>query len=236
MKTVLIVDDELLARERLKRLLAKMPGFRVVAEASDGLEVLPLLNQYRPDICLLDIHMPGLDGLQLANKLQSIQPAPAIIFCTAHDEHALQAFDYKAADYILKPIREERLLHALERAALLLNKPIEKSTDVLSVSTGSAVVRVAWSDILCLLAEDKYVTVVTAEARYLSNKTLKQFESEYADKLLRVHRNALVVINKVKGLVRTTDGYCVTVEGLEQRLDVSRRHAQRVRNMLTSEY
>ena len=229
---VVVVDDEPLARARLIRLIDDIDTFTVVAEADSGHHLDTLLEQYQADIVILDIHLPGLSGLELAATLSAANQPPAIIFCTAYEQHALAAFDYQAVDYILKPARKERLEAALQRAAALQESTQSREQPHLLIQNTDGLQRVPWADVRGLLAEDKYVTVLTATATYLSNTPLAQFEQEQGAQLLRVHRNALVVTENIIGLVRNEQGYSVQLQGLEKNLAVSRRHLAQVRRQL----
>lgn len=227
---VLVVDDEPLAQQRLNRLIENIAGFTVVAQASSGKDLEVLLSQNRIDICILDIHLPGLNGLALAANLNAMAKPVAIIFCTAYEEHALAAFDYQAVDYILKPARPERLEAALIRAAKLCADAA--SDESLLIEQGDSIQRIAWTNIRGFVAEDKYVYVLSSTAKYLSNSSLVQLEQQYPERLLRIHRNALIVSKHLSRLVRTEQGFKVELEGVEQNLAVSRRHVANLRRQL----
>lgn len=228
---VLIADDEVLARDRLARLVSQLEHFEVVAQLADAVEVVPSVVALQADICLLDIHMPELSGLEVACELARLEHPPSIIFCTAHDDYALDAFEYQAVDYILKPIRPERLAQALARAARL--KPAETQVPPsFVINDNSGTIPIRWDEVICLLAEDKCVTVVCVDRHYISSNSLKWFESEQPSRVLRIHRNALVTFNKIRELKREANDYWVYLEGYEAPLQVSRRHIAEVRRRL----
>ncbi|HNG78191.1 MAG TPA: LytTR family DNA-binding domain-containing protein [Burkholderiaceae bacterium] len=224
---VLIVDDEELARLRLRTLLADCvdPPVTVAGEAGSAAAALQWLAQQRADVLLLDIRMPGLDGLQLAQRLRAQPRAPALIFVTAHPEHALAAFEVQAIDYLTKPVRRARLQEALQRAAHWLQReaPAPSAFGALTVlslptaagasgaaPTGGVIVvhdrgerlRVPLAEVLYLKAEAKYVTLRTAARSYLLDETLAELEQRLDGGFVRVHRNALVAVAAVRALER----------------------------------
>jgi two-component system response regulator AlgR len=219
---VLIVDDEELARLRLRTLLADCvsPPVQVVGEAGSAAAALQWLATQRADVLLLDIHMPGLDGLQLAQRLRGLPRRPALIFVTAHPEHALAAFEVQAIDYLTKPVRRARLQEALERAAHWLQQESSAppsgfggmgaalpgapaaSGGVIVVHDRGERVRVPLSDLLYLRAEAKYVCLRTAQRSYLIDEPLSELEQRLDDGFVRVHRNALVAVSAVRALER----------------------------------
>jgi two-component system, LytTR family, response regulator AlgR len=215
---VAIVDDEELARLRLRTLLADCvaPAAQVVVELASAAATLQWLAQQRCDVLLLDIHMPGLGGLQLAERLRSVPNAPAVVFVTAHAEHALAAFDVQAVDYLTKPVRRARLQEALARVAQRIGQRpvVEPALRPPSVATTAADdqvivvhergerVRVPLAEVLYLKAELKYVTLRTAERIYLLDDSLAELAERLGTRLLRVHRNALVAVSAVRALER----------------------------------
>lgn len=229
---VIVVDDEPLARQRLRRLIDDIDGFAVVAEAATGEQLGELIAHTAASIVILDIHLPGLNGLQLAAQLAAAPIPPAIIFCTAFEQHALAAFDYHAVDYILKPARPERLAAALARAAAVHAVPPSVLPANIVLSHGDALHRLAWSDLRAFVAADKYVAVLTVSGRYLSNSSLVQLEQQYPTALIRIHRNALVVPEHIIGLVRTEQTYSLQLADIDQPLAVSRRHLPALRRQL----
>ncbi len=237
-----VADDEALARERLIDLLGQIGLVEVVGEAADGREAIEMVEKLRPDLLLLDIRMPRMDGLEAARHLGSFEHAPAIIFCTAYDEHALAAFDANAVDYLLKPIRLERLRSALERAGRFSRdvlREIEKSDSIsrershLCARVRGNLVLVPIADIDYLLAEDKYVVVHHAGNEVLIEEPLKALEVEFGDRFVRIHRNCLVALDKLAGLSRTTDGRVLAkLERVGAELEVSRRNLPALRKLV----
>lgn len=195
---LLIADDEAPARNRLRELLGELSHIQIVAEAKNGIEALNLSNTHQPDIVLLDIRMPGLDGVEAANHLQKMAKPPAIIFTTAFDNYAIQAFDMSAIDYLLKPIRLERLQTALQKArALLPNQleaiaPLSSQKTHFSISERGRILLIPVADVIYLRAELKYITVRTAEKEYLLEESLNNLEQEFHQTFIRLHRNCLV--------------------------------------------
>ncbi|MDO9365638.1 MAG: LytTR family DNA-binding domain-containing protein [Methylotenera sp.] len=200
---ILIVDDETPARTRLRELLADIGNVNVVTDAKNGKEALNLVNQMQSDqvqvdIVLLDIRMPEMDGIEVAGHLQKLPEPPAIIFTTAFDSYAMQAFDIHAVDYLLKPIRFERLQTSLQKARALLPGQIEALTPLnpqrthLSISERSRILLIPVADIIYLRAELKYITVRTAEREYLLEESLTRLEQEFSRVFIRLHRNCLV--------------------------------------------
>ena len=255
---VLIVDDEELARARLKTLVAECaePRARVVGEAASSALALGWLEHNSCDVLLLDIQMPGADGRQLSRLLRQRarpgHPAPAVVFVTAHAEHALEAFDLDAVDYLTKPVRRERLAAALQRVAQRraasngAAAPAAAGDEpVIVVSDRGRVVRVPLSQVIYLRAEQKYVTLRTAEHSYVLDEALADFEQRLGERFLRVHRNALVARHAVRALERrpaTADGdeeggegWAVQVAPLGEWLAVSRRQLTAVREALAAE-
>jgi len=205
MLKVLIADDETPARSRLKDLLTDIGNIEVCGEASNGIEVITLAEKLKPDVLLLDIRMPKMDGIEAARHLQTLAQPPAVIFTTAYDTHALAAFEMSAVDYLLKPIRLERLQVALHKAGKLLptqlseiNKLSAKRTH-LSISERGRISLVPVAEIIYLRAELKYVTVRTAQHEYLIEASLTQLEQEFGNTFIRLHRNCLVAVAYISG-------------------------------------
>lgn len=228
---ILLVDDEPLARERLSRLLQTLAPESEILEASTGEEALVSVAREQPDLLLLDIRMPGIDGLEVAAQLQQQAHPPAIIFCTAYDQYALDALNRQAAAYLLKPVREEKLRAAMAQATRLNRmqlasqgyKPIGRSHITSETSLG--VEMVAVTDVRCFIAEQKYVRVVHCGNSLLIDDTLKELEQEFAGVFLRVHRNALVAKAHVRRLRRDGEqGWCVVLADVAEEPAVSRRH------------
>jgi two-component system response regulator AlgR len=241
---VLLVDDEALARARLRTLLAdcREPAALVVGEADGALRALALAQHERFDVALLDIHMPGIDGLQLAAALRELPQPPLVVFVTAHAEHALQAFEVEAVDYLTKPVRLQRLQAALQKVERMkAARPAQQATpddgDWLVISERGRTVRVPLAEVLYLKAELKYVTVRTATATHVLDGSLSQLEDKFAARFLRVHRNALVARHAIRALVRHQDAeegdaWAVRLAGVDEPLTVSRRQMAAVREAL----
>jgi two-component system response regulator AlgR len=239
---ILIVDDEPLARARLAALLRDGGDVDIVGEAGDGHAALQAAARLHPDLILLDIRMPLMDGLETARHLSGFQPPPAIVFCTAYDEHALAAFETGAVDYLLKPVRAERLRTALERArrfgredglrlAAATGKPSRRGH--LCARVRGNLVLVPVTDIRYLLAEDKYVVVHHARGEVLVEESLKSLEDEFDDRFVRIHRNCLVARERLTGLIRAADGRIFAqVEGVDAALEVSRRNLPMLRKLV----
>jgi len=239
---ILIVDDEALARERLHDLVIELFPDSITIEAINGLDALTKVSEHSPEIILLDIRMPGMDGLELANHLLQLESPPAIIFTTAYQDHALSAFDANAVDYLLKPIRQERLKTAIERAtvvsqaklSLLNNSEGETSARThLSAMVQGNIRLIAVENIYFLKAEQKYVTAVWPGGEILIDEPLVMLEAEFSDQFIRVHRNALVAINHIEGLKKTSDGqHVIKLADMPIELSVSRRHFSDVKKII----
>jgi two-component system response regulator AlgR len=249
MLKVFIVDDEELARLRLRSLLQEpgMPPNQVIAEAADARQAGRWLAEHSCDVVLLDVQMPGLNGTALAAELQGRADAPAVVFVTAHPEHAVTAFELDAADYLTKPVRRERLQAALNRAAdrLKTRALSEDDSPVLVVNDRGRVTRVPVHEVLYLKAELKYVTLRTAEHTYVLDDSLAELEERLGERFLRIHRNALVARRAVRALERRSvpgededngkEGWAVRLQGLDEWLAVSRRQVAAVRQALSSD-
>ena len=256
---VLIVDDEPLARLRLRGLLEACtdPRVEVVAEAGSASQAEVALRESGCDLVLLDIQMPGPDGLQLARSLHTRATGPAVVFVTAHAEHALQAFELDAFDYLTKPVRRERLQAALTRVAQRLGEraaarqeppPEGEDSQFIVVSDRGRMSRVPLAEVLYLKAELKYLTLRTATQSLVLDGALSDFEQRLGDKFLRVHRNALVAKAAVRELQRHApisepaaldadgsegiDGWAVRIAKVDEWLAVSRRQVAAVREAL----
>jgi two-component system response regulator AlgR len=244
---VLIVDDEAPARHRLRDVLEDCSAelaVDIVGEADNGLDALNLAQQQPVDAVLLDIRMPGMDGLECASHLNQLLTPPAIIFSTAYDDYACQAFDLNAVDYLLKPVRADRLLRAISRAHSLNAATLDhlraihpKARTHLSVNEKGRVVLIPLADILYLKAELKYVTVRTAAREFLIEESLTRLESEFGESFLRIHRNCLVAsarIREIGKLAGEDDGHFLLLDGLDERLMVSRRQYSALREKIKS--
>lgn len=236
----LVVDDELLARERLMRLLEESGDHQVCGQASNGKQALLQVQELRPDVVLLDIRMPGMDGLEAARHLLNLEDAPAVVFTTAYGDHALEAFETQAVDYLLKPIHPERLKLALEKARRLtaaqltrLDGQADSARSHLCARNRGNLELIAIHDIIYLHADSKYVTVCAADRQILIEESLKSLEQEFTDRFVRVHRNALVASALIRGLEKDAEGHChVVLEGTSERLEVSRRQLPEVRKRI----
>lgn len=239
---ILIADDEPLARERLRSMLGELGGHEVIAEAGNGRETVELAAQVHPDVVLLDIAMPVLDGLEAARHLGALGLPPAVVFCTAFDEHALSAFDAAAVDYLVKPVRSERLAAALERARrygagqrheqLAAAAHSVRRTHLCARLRGSLRL-IPLDDVRFLQAEEKYVVVHHARGEDLIEESLKALESEFGDRFLRIHRNCLVARKEIVELRRSHDGQVHTaLRSGGPSLEVSRRCVPGLREKL----
>ena len=234
---ILIADDEAPARSRLRDLLDEVREtfpLAIVDEARTGKEVLAAVNKEKIDVVLLDIRMPEMDGMEAARHLAGMEQPPAIIFTTAFDGYAIKAFEVNAIDYLLKPIRAERLLAALNKTraganvsrqalAAASNQPRKH----LSVHERGKIHLVSLADVLYLRAELKYVTVRTAEREYLVEESLTHLEEEFKDLFVRIHRNCLVARAAITGFERNAEesesGWAVVIKSTGEKLPVSRR-------------
>jgi len=241
---ILICDDEPLARERLKRLLADVPDCSLIAECANGKEAIDALAKENADVVLLDIRMPGIDGLETARHISQMSFPPAIIFCTAYDDYALNAFQVHAIDYLLKPIRKELLMQALSKARSLNRAQLNAlaKTDGepnaanvrshISAKTHRGIELIPVSDIRYFLADQKYVTVRHGGGEILVDEPLKDLETEFGERFVRVHRNALVAVAFIEGMESTNEGHFLKIKGVADKLQVSRRHLAGVKALL----
>jgi two-component system response regulator AlgR len=242
---VFIVDDEEPARERLKELLGDIAPevpTAVVGEARNGVEAVEQIPASEAQVVLLDIKMPGMGGLEVARHLGALEKPPRIVFVTAHDRHALEAFELNALDYLLKPVRAERLSGALRKAATPAQENLQKAADApreyLSVPERNRIVLVPVKDILFLRAEQKYVTVRTRAREHLIEEPLIALEKEFAARLVRIHRNCLVARAAIRGFERAPgeedeSHWLVVLDGVEEKLPVSRRQWPALRDLVT---
>jgi two-component system, LytTR family, response regulator AlgR len=235
---VLIVDDESPARVRLRQLLGDLGHYEVVGEASQGTEALELCATLKPDVVLLDIRMPGMDGLQVASHLAGWPERPAVIFTTAFDEYAMQAFDAQAIGYLLKPVRRERLQQTLAQASRLGRSQISSLAggaprSHICVQRSRGLHLIPAGDVLCFQADQKYVTVFHSGGEALLDETLKDLEQEFGERFIRIHRNALVAVDWLDRLERLDDGsWQVILKADFRPLPVSRRHVAEVKRRL----
>lgn len=233
---ILLVDDEPLARQRLQRLLQAHPDFCVAGEAAHGDAALDWLQQHQADLVLLDIQMPGRNGLDTAAAIQQLAQPPLLVFCTAHDEYALQAFTVQAIDYLLKPVRPEDLTRALQRAGEWLAQrpvPATPARNHLSARTHHGLQLIPLDEVLYCQADQKYVTVVHDQGETLIDESLKQLEEEFPTRFIRAHRSALVAIDRIERLEAVpAGGHQLVLRGHDQGVPVSRRHLAEVRQLL----
>ena len=243
MVDILVVDDEPLARLRLCRIVQEL-GHDVVAEAQNADEALAAVNTYDPTVVLLDIEMPEKTGLEVGRQMSAFDDPPTIIFCTAYDHYALDAFDTLAVGYLLKPVKKDQLATALAKAQTLTKAQLE----MVSVSTHGSrkparkniaakshrgVELIAIDTVRCFMADQKYVTVLYTDGKVLIDETLKELESELVGNFIRVHRNALVSIAHIQGIDRDDSSYySVRLEDIEEKPLVSRRYASKLREVL----
>jgi len=250
---ILVVDDETLARERLLRLLHKIQPAGQCWQAASGEQALELVERHAPQLLLLDIRMPGMSGIEVAAQLAEQEQPPAVIFCTAYDEYALEALQHQAVAYLLKPVREAQLEQALAAAGRVNRLQLAAlEAGGASASPGAApaaasgraqlvsqthrgVETMAVEAVRCLLAGQKYVTAHGREGELLIPDTLKELEREFGDRFLRVHRNALVALAHITRLQRDDSGsWCVVLDGVAARPAVSRRHLAEVKQRLVA--
>jgi two-component system response regulator AlgR len=229
---VLIVDDEPLARARLAALLGECDGVEIAGSLADGEAALGALGELRPDVLLLDINMPGIDGTAVAQRLAG-RPRPQVIFCTAYEAHALKAFDLGAVDYLLKPVRLERLRDALQRAQRRLNDIPREPVSYLHGRMRGEQVRIALDEVISLVADEKYVTVQHRRGELLIEESLRQLEETYPEQLIRLHRNCLVPPARLIGIKTLADGRVLArLDGTELAPEISRRNLAAVRKLL----
>lgn len=241
---ILIVDDEQLARERLIRLIEETSESHQLQEASNGAEALKQYDQSQADLILLDIRMPVMDGLETAQHLSQLDKPPAIVFTTAYQDHALEAFEAQAIDYLLKPIRLERLQQAIAKASVIQQAHIaavqaeEKQqttrTHVSAKSKGGLKI-LPVDDILYFKAEQKYVSAISEEGELILDESLKTLEAEFEEQFIRIHRNTLVASQCIRSLEKDADGNCkILLKDYAEALPVSRRHISQVKKYIKS--
>ncbi len=239
---ILICDDEPLGRERLSRLVIEA-GHHVVGQAPNGLDALAKVSEFHPDVLLLDVRMPEMDGIQCAEALTGLQNPPAVIFVTASDQHAIEAFQKQAIGYLLKPVNRDDLSAALTRASRLnaaqvnqlraANHGDSKTRQHITARTHRGMELIPLDSIYYFLADQKYVTVRHAGGEVLIDETLKELEAEFGDRFIRVHRNALLAIPFLEGIEMVATGqYKVRFRGIDERLAVSRRHLPQLKDKM----
>lgn len=241
---ILVADDEQLARQRLCRLVQEIsPDSVIIAEAENGVQVIHTCRTIQPDLVLLDIRMPGVNGIDAAHQLSLLDTPPAVIFTTAYDQHALQAFEAHAIDYLVKPIRKERLRTALSKAKMFISSPPTKQ-NIIPTSDNSPRKRIGARvhgelmlisvDEICFFrSEQKYTIVGTCMNEILIEEPLTALEIEFRERFIRIHRNALVGIIFIQGLEKDGAGRTlIRLRGIDQHLEVSRRHIPKVRALM----
>ena len=240
----LVVDDEALARSRMRVLLGdcSSPAVLVQAEAANAVQAMLALQRDTFDVALLDVHMPGTDGLALAQAMQGLANPPAVIFVTAHAEYAVQAFDIAAADYLTKPVRLERLQQALSKVErqMQMERGLEAKNsleEVLLIQERNRTERVPLMQVMYFKAELKYITVRTATRSYILDGSLGELEEKYGARYIRIHRNALVSRGAIRALEKHFDpeegeGWAVRLDGVPELLAVSRRQLAAVRELI----
>jgi two-component system response regulator AlgR len=232
---ILIVDDEPPARERLRSMLVEAGGFEVAGEAGNGEQALQLVDSLEPDIVLLDVRMPGIDGLEVARHLATQDEPPAVIFTTAFEEYALEAFESQAVAYLLKPIRAEKLLAALAKANRLTRPQLQQVASAareparrshVGVRGRDGLKLIPVDDVMCFHADQKYTTVKHLKGEDLIEDSLKTLEDEFSATFVRIHRNALVNTKYLERIARDASGqHFVHLRGMPEALEVSRRMA-----------
>ncbi|MFV8834959.1 LytTR family DNA-binding domain-containing protein [Aquisalimonas sp.] len=240
---ILIVDDEAPARERLARHVADIGDHQVVGTAADGDEAVRMAHSEQPDLVLMDIRMPGTDGVTAARALAEMDAPPAVIFVTAYGEHALAAFDAEAVDYLVKPVRRERLAQALRRARRITRPqlealareapPVQGPREHILCRRRGAMELIPVADVHYFQADNKYVTVCHTGGEDLIEESLRQLEHEFGERFVRIHRNALVARDRLGRLERGLGGRpYLALRGTDFALQVSRRHVSRIRQLL----
>jgi len=232
---ILVVDDEQLARERVIDMLAKIDNQITVVEADNGRSALEIANNDQPDTVLIDIRMPVMDGLECAFHLAAMPTPPSVIFITAYEKHAVKAFETNAIDYLLKPVREERLTKAIEKAAIINRANLaalqklrqgKANRSYLSVVSQGKIQLIPVEEIRYFKADQKYVTVYWENGETLIDESLKGLEDEFVETFIRIHRNALVSIAHIVSLEKNRDGgYYIIMKDNQEKLSVSRRLA-----------
>lgn len=240
---ILVVDDETLARARLRTLLGDCvaPAALVAGEAADAVQAMTALQRESFDVVLLDVRMPGLDGIALAQSIAALPQPPAVVFVTAHSEHAVQAFEVEAIDYLTKPVRLERLQQALQKVERLAQSKAGPGPnlpdDTLVIQDRGRTERVPLAEVLYLKAELKYITVRTASRSYILDGSLSDLEERHSAWFMRIHRNALIARRAVRALEKHFDpeegeGWAVRLNGIDEVLAVSRRQLSAVREAI----
>jgi two-component system response regulator AlgR len=243
---VLIVDDEPPARERMRSLLGELDDVVVAGEATNGREALAMCVELEPDVVLLDIRMPGMNGIEAARHMNALDAPPAVIFTTAHDEHALEAFEAQAIGYLLKPVRLEKLARAIRRAARVAGpqlmwvaeqSQLGRRRSQICARLGSELRLIPVEDVFYFSAGQKYVTVRHRGGSDLIDESLRALAGEFTPEFVRIHRNSLVGVHHVSAVERSADGhYLVRFKDCAETLPVSRRHAAQTLRQLRGDH
>ena len=240
----MVVDDEPLARDRLARMISNVPGAELVGEAGNGEQALNVAQELSPDLVFMDGRMPGMDGLAAAQHMAEFEPPPAIIFCTAYDDYAVEAFSSQAVGYLLKPVRQNELDDAIARAKRVNKAQLEELQQSPQMHNGEGRSHITSKNrrgmdlidlnkVRLFQADHKYVTAYHTEGEALLDETLKDLEEEFDGRFVRIHRNALISKAHIEGLERNTDGqYFVRLAELDIRPQVSRRHVAPLKKLL----
>ncbi len=240
---VLIVDDEHLARQRLRKMLSATSEHQIIGEAETGEDALRKTQASNPDVVLMDIRMPGIDGIEAASYINRMNKPPAIIFTTAFSDHALNAFETHAVDYLLKPIKQSRLEAALEAAKRMNKAQLSQlcedesgeTRQKICVKSRGSLELIPVEEIIYFKADQKYVTLRTADQEYLIEEPLKTLEEEFSQQFTRIHRNALVAQLMLHGLTKNNRGQtCISFNEIDDLLEVSRRHLPLIRKTIKS--
>ena len=243
---VLVVDDEQPARDRLRQILADEDGYEVVGEAGNGIEALDIAGRTSPDIVLLDIRMPGMDGIEAAHHLNAMVSPPAIVFTTAYDEYAIDAFEARAIGYVLKPVRHSRLTGALEQATRLVGNALSEAAAEANLDMQRKHVcahahgelkLIPVEAITSFIADQKYVSVDHDNGSDLIDDSLKSLEAEFGDHFVRIHRSALIAVDRIDRIERNSEGKSRIVlrdnsQVEDKELIISRRHVAEVKRRL----
>lgn len=243
---VLIVDDEKPARDRLSQILEDEAGYQVVGEAGNGHEALALAAKLEPDVVLLDIRMPGLDGIETAHHLNELDHTPAVVFATAYDEYAIDAFEARAVGYVLKPVRRSRLVAALSQASRLAGSALQQvAADAgmesrrhhVCATVKGELKLIPIANVTCFVADQKYVRAQHDDGHDLLDESLKSLAAEFSDRFVRIHRGALVAVDRIERIEKTADGKSHVILRDDSQVDdkeliISRRHVAEVRRRL----
>ncbi len=239
---ILVVDDEPLAQQRLKLLLTDLDVVSQVQTANNGLQAIEVCQTSKPDVVLMDIRMPAMDGLEASSHISQMDDAPAIIFTTAYDEYALEAFNVNAIDYLLKPVRRQKLEEAILKASSLNQAQLnaiklqkEPGRSHISTKISGNINLIPINDIIYFQADHKYVTVKHINGETIIEDTLKELQVEFVESFIRVHRNALIAKDYISGLYRDGEGHSyVTLKDIGIKLEISRRHLSKVKKLIKS--